>query len=69
MAGSFGYEAPHYEVSMRVGETTLFPALRALDGETPVCAHGFSCRHQMSDALGRTGEHTAILLAKALRPA
>ena len=68
MAGSFGYEDSHYEISMQVGETSLFPAVRKLSDDTPICAHGFSCRHQLSDGLGRTGEHTAILLAKALKP-
>ncbi|MEN9840117.1 MAG: hypothetical protein RL177_1596, partial [Bacteroidota bacterium] len=69
MAGSFGYEDSHYDVSMQIGETTLFPAVRALSDDTDICAHGFSCRHQLSDGLGRTGHHTAILLANALKPA
>jgi Fe-S oxidoreductase len=68
MAGSFGYEDSHYEISMQVGETTLFPAVRALDEKTEICAHGFSCRHQLSDGLNRRSHHTAILLANALKP-
>ncbi len=69
MAGSFGYEEHHYDISMRIGETSLFPAVRKLSEDTAICAHGFSCRHQLSDGLGRKGEHTAILLEKALKPA
>jgi Fe-S oxidoreductase len=57
MAGSFGYEREHYELSMRVGEDRLFPAIRSLDAETAVVACGFSCRHQIADATGRRAVH------------
>ncbi len=67
MAGSFGYEENHYDISMQVGETSVFPAVRKLGAETELCAHGFSCRHQIHDGLGRGAKHTAVLLAEALR--
>ncbi len=57
MAGSFGYEREHYDLSMKVGEDRLFPALRGLGSETTVVACGFSCRHQIADATGRRAVH------------
>lgn len=66
MAGSFGYEEDTYEVSMQVGEQTLFPAVRALDQGMSICAHGFSCRHQIADGTGRSAEHPAVLIEKAM---
>lgn len=57
MAGAFGYEAEHYALSMAVGEDRLFPALRAMDDETLIVACGFSCRHQIADAVGRRAVH------------
>jgi len=66
MAGSFGYEEDHYEVSMEIGELVLFPALRELDEDALVCAPGFSCRHQIRDGTGRRAYHPAELVAKAL---
>ena len=69
MAGSFGFEAEHYELSQQIGELVLFPALRRLDAQALVCAPGTSCRHQILDALGRTALHPAEVLFAALRPA
>lgn len=66
MAGSFGYQKDKYDVSMEVGEQTLFPALRALPDESTVCASGFSCRHQIADGVNRTAKHPAVILADAL---
>jgi Fe-S oxidoreductase len=61
MAGSFGYEEGHYEVSQAVGERVLFPAVRAADDL--VVAPGFSCRSQIKDFCeGRKAIHTAELL-------
>ncbi len=60
MAGSFGYE--HYDVSMQVGAQTLFPALEELEPAALICAHGFSCRHQIADATGRKAYHPASIL-------
>ncbi len=57
MAGSFGYEKEHYDLSMRIGEDRLFPALRALPEEARIVACGFSCRHQIEHAVGRKAVH------------
>jgi FAD/FMN-containing dehydrogenase/Fe-S oxidoreductase len=62
MAGSFGYEAAHYEVSMQVGELALFPAVRAA-GEALVAAPGVSCRAQILAGTGREAVHPAMLMA------
>ena len=66
MAGSFGYEKDHYDVSMDIGELTLFPALRSLPDDAIVCAPGFSCRHQINDGVNRQAKHSAQLIADAL---
>ncbi len=66
MAGSFGYEAKHYDVSMKIGELVLFPAVREADDDALLCAPGTSCRHQIHDGTGRTAVHPAILLRDAL---
>jgi Fe-S oxidoreductase len=52
MAGSFGYEKEHYELSMQIGEDRLFPAVRGRKPGTVVIACGFSCRHQIADGTG-----------------
>ena len=62
MAGSFGYEKEHYDLSMRVGEDRLFPAIRNKDEETVMVACGFSCRHQISDATGVKARHWVEVL-------
>ncbi|TNE70178.1 FAD-binding oxidoreductase [bacterium] len=67
MAGSFGYEDDHFETSMQVGELVLFPKLRAAKKDVLVCAPGFSCRHQIKDGVDKEAQHTASLLARALR--
>lgn len=66
MAGSFGYERANYEVSMEIGEQTLFPALRKGAGKTEVCAPGFSCRHQIADGTGKEARHPAMILEELL---
>jgi Fe-S oxidoreductase len=66
MAGSFGYEAEHYDLSLAVGEDRLFPALRALPPETAIVTAGTSCRQQILHALGRPALHPAQVLAEAL---
>ena len=53
MAGSFGYEKEHYDLSMQVGELVLFPSIRAVDENVIVAASGTSCRHQIKDGTGR----------------
>jgi FAD/FMN-containing dehydrogenase/Fe-S oxidoreductase len=67
MAGSFGYEEDHYQLSMNIGELTLFPKVRALEDDVVLCAHGFSCRHQLSDGVARKAKHTAVILQEHIR--
>ncbi|CAG9218420.1 FAD-binding oxidoreductase [Paraburkholderia sabiae] len=67
MAGSFGYEAEHYEASMAMAELSLLPAVRGIDDRTVVVADGTSCRHQIHDGAGVSAVHVAQVLAKALR--
>jgi Fe-S oxidoreductase len=62
MAGSFGYEVEHYEVSRLVGEQRLFPAVRASGTETVVVAPGLSCRLQLRHFTGRDALHPATFL-------
>jgi Fe-S oxidoreductase len=66
MAGSFGYEADHYDVSMDIGELVLFPAVRDRDESISIAAPGTSCRHQIKDGTDRASHHPAVLLAEAL---
>ncbi len=68
MAGSFGYEREHYEVSRLVGEQRLFPALRQADADAVVVAPGFSCRLQIEHFTGRRALHPASLLRSLLEP-
>ncbi|MBY5950631.1 FAD-binding protein [Algoriphagus marincola] len=67
MAGSFGYETEHYEVSQQVGELVLFPAVRNTEAETIIAAPGISCRHQIADGTGRKAMHPVEILWKALK--
>ncbi len=67
MAGAFGYEAEHYDLSMRIGEMALFPAVRAATEEVLLAAAGASCRAQITDGTGRTAIHPILLLEQALR--
>lgn len=69
MAGSFGYEAEHYELSMAIGEQTLFPAVRQAGKETIIAAPGTSCRHQIADGTGRKALHPVEILWAALKKA
>jgi Fe-S oxidoreductase len=66
MAGSFGYEKEKYDVSMRVGERAVLPAVRAADEETLVIADGFSCRSQIAGATDRRAVHLAQALQMGL---
>jgi Fe-S oxidoreductase len=66
MAGDFGYETDHYEISRRIGEDRLFPAVRAATPETVIVASGTSCRHQIGDFTDRRPVHLAEALAAAL---
>lgn len=67
MAGSFGYEAEHYELSMQIGEMVLFPAVRNQSAEVLVSAPGTSCRHQIKDGTGKQALHPVEILYKALK--
>jgi FAD/FMN-containing dehydrogenase/Fe-S oxidoreductase len=67
MAGSFGYEKAHYELSMQIGELVLFPALRDAAPETLIAAPGTSCRHQIWDGTGRQALHPISILFQALK--
>ncbi len=66
MAGSFGYEKEHYELSRQVGEQRLFPAVRQADADTAIVASGFSCRLQIEHFTGRKAVHPAVLLRSLL---
>jgi Fe-S oxidoreductase len=65
MAGSFGYEAEHAEVSMKMAEMTLLPAIRNAP-DALLVADGTSCRHQVQDGTGRKPVHVARVLESAL---
>jgi FAD/FMN-containing dehydrogenase/Fe-S oxidoreductase len=66
MAGSFGYEAEHHEVSMRMAEASLLPAVRAAGEGTLIVAGGTSCRSQIADGASREALHVARVLERAL---
>ncbi len=66
MAGSFGYETEHYDLSMQIGELVLFPAVRQAE-EAIISAAGTSCRHQIKDGTGRQAKHPAEILFDALK--
>ena len=68
MAGSFGYEAEHYEVSMKVGELVLFPAVKKAEEQAIIAAPGTSCRHQILDGTGLKALHPVEVLFGALLP-
>ena len=66
MAGSFGYEKEHYELSMKIGELVLFPTVRSQDEDIIIAAPGTSCRHQVKDGTGRKALHPIEVLWDAL---
>jgi Fe-S oxidoreductase len=67
MAGGFGYEKEHYEISQQVGELVLFPAVRAAGADTIIAASGTSCRHQVKDGTGTIALHPVEILFAALK--
>jgi Fe-S oxidoreductase len=69
MAGSFGYEAEHYEVSMQMAEADLLPAVRSASADDLVVADGTSCRHQIRDGAAKGSVHSAVVLAASLAAA
>jgi FAD/FMN-containing dehydrogenase/Fe-S oxidoreductase len=66
MAGSFGYEKEHYDLSMKIGELVLFPTVRNQPKEVIIAAPGTSCRHQIHDGTGREALHPVEILWEAL---
>jgi FAD/FMN-containing dehydrogenase/Fe-S oxidoreductase len=66
MAGSFGYEHEHYDISMKIGELVLFPTVRKQPEEVIIAAPGTSCRHQIHDGTGRKALHPVEILYQAL---
>ncbi len=66
MAGSFGYEEEHYEVSQQIGELVLFPTVRKTPDDVLIAAPGTSCRHQIKDGTGRKALHPIVVLRDAL---
>jgi Fe-S oxidoreductase len=66
MAGSFGYESEHYDISMQIGELKLFPAVRKSSDDTIISANGTSCRHQIYDGTKRLALHPVSILKQAL---
>lgn len=66
MAGSFGYEKEHYDLSMKIGELVLFPAVRNQSDDVIIAAPGTSCRHQIKDGTGKQSLHPVEVLWRAL---
>ncbi len=66
MAGSFGFEKEHYDISMSIGEMALFPAVRAQEGEFELVMEGVSCRQQVESGTGKKAKHLVELLADAI---
>jgi FAD/FMN-containing dehydrogenase/Fe-S oxidoreductase len=69
MAGSFGYEAEHFDLSQKIGELVLFPRVRAAGADDLIAAPGTSCRHQILDGTGRAAYHPVQLLRAAMADA
>lgn len=67
MAGSFGYEKEHYDISMQIGEDTLFPKVRATERTVTIAAAGTSCRHQIYDGTNREALHPVTILKSCLK--
>jgi Fe-S oxidoreductase len=67
MAGSFGYEKEHFDLSIQLAEMSLAPAIRSADVETIICAAGTSCREQIEHTTDRKALHPIEVLAGALR--
>jgi len=67
MAGSFGFEKEHYNVSMKIGELVLFPEVRKSGEEVTIAAPGTSCRHQIKDGTGKTALHPIEILWESMQ--
>ncbi len=68
MAGSFGYEKEHYDLSMQIGELVLFPSIRNAKKDTVIVAYGTSCRHQIKDGTKQASFHPVEVLLEQLAP-
>jgi Fe-S oxidoreductase len=66
MAGSFGFEKEHYDLSMKIGALVLFPAVQKAAPDVIIAAPGTSCRHQVKDGTGVKALHTVEVLYDAL---
>jgi Fe-S oxidoreductase len=66
MAGSFGYEKEHYDISMKIGELVLFPTVRKQPDDVIIAAAGTSCRHQIKDGTGKKALHPVEILWSSL---
>jgi len=66
MAGSFGYEKEHYDLSQKIGELVLLPTVRRQPEDVLIAAPGTSCRHQIKDGAGRKAQHPIEILYEAL---
>jgi Fe-S oxidoreductase len=67
MAGSFGFEEEHYDLSMQIGGMRLFPAIEAAGDDAVIAATGVSCRQQIGHGTGRAGQHPLVLMRAAVR--
>jgi Fe-S oxidoreductase len=67
MAGSFGYEKEHFELSNQIGEMVLFPEIRRSAEDVMIIAPGTSCRHHIKDGTGRVAFHPVEVLYEALK--
>lgn len=66
MAGSFGFEKEHYDISMKIGEYSLFNPIRSESGDFQVVSEGISCRQQIEHGTGRRAKHLVEVIADAL---
>jgi Fe-S oxidoreductase len=67
MAGSFGYEKEHHQLSMQIGELVLFPDVRKASESVIITAPGTSCRHHIKDGTGRDSVHPVEVMFDALK--
>jgi Fe-S oxidoreductase len=66
MAGSFGFEREHYDLSVSIGNRRLAPAVKSVAADVEICAPGISCRQQIEHLAGRTAKHPAELMWESI---
>jgi Fe-S oxidoreductase len=66
MAGSFGFDKKHYQLSQDIANLVLYPRLLATKSKTIIAMNGTSCRHQIKDGIEKEGLHTAEIMYQAL---